>query len=184
LQIAGVTWSANPVLGPGASLTATVRFSQPAPSALTLTLASNNAKALKVPATLKIAAGASTVTFSAQASGVPSASTALVSATYIGTFAPAGSTGNAASVTVYPADNVRITKTTWSKSTFAFSLQATDTNSAATINVLVGNAVIGTMVNQGDGTYTFNQQLSSNPANVKIVSNIGGNTSQGVSQLP
>ena len=65
-------------------------------------------------------------------------------------------------------------------------MQATDTNPAAVINVLwsANNQLIGNMVNLGNGNYIFQVPLGQNPVSVKIISNIGGNTSQGVTLAP
>jgi hypothetical protein len=63
---------------------------------------------------------------------------------------------------------------------------ATDTNAAAVINVLwsSNNQLIGNMTNLGNGNYSFQVPLTANPVSIKIISNIGGNTGQGVAVVP
>ena len=57
-----------------------------------------------------------------------------------------------------------------------------NSNAQATLNVFVGNnQLLGTMVNQGGGSYTFQQPYQAGtPASVNAVSNLGGKTGQGV----
>jgi len=99
---------------------------------------------------------------------------------------PGGTSAASTAISVFPSDTVHITKATWSQASSTLTLQATDTNPAAIINVLssVTNQLIGNMTNLGNGTYTFQAPLNSNPVSVKIISNIGGNTGQGVSVVP
>jgi hypothetical protein len=40
------------------------------------------------------------------------------------------------------------------------------------------------MTNLGNGNYAFQLALPLNPVSVKIISNIGGNTSQGIALAP
>jgi len=40
------------------------------------------------------------------------------------------------------------------------------------------------MTNLGNGNFSFKVPLSANPVSVKIISNIGGNTGQGVAVVP
>jgi hypothetical protein len=59
----------------------------------------------------------------------------------------------------------------------------TGTNSQATLNVFLSsnNQPLGTMVNQGDGNYTFQQPYDAGtPAAVNVVSNLGGKTRKGL----
>jgi hypothetical protein len=109
-----------------------------------------------------------------------------VTASYAGGFAPAVTSAGSAAVTIFPADTVHITKATWSQATSVFTLQATDTNPGAVINVLwsSNNQLIGNMTSLGNGSYTFQVPLRVNPVSVKVISNIGSNTSQGVAVVP
>jgi hypothetical protein len=109
-----------------------------------------------------------------------------VTAFYNGAFAPAGTSAASSAISVFPADVVHVTKATWSQATRTLTIQATDTNPAAALNVLssANNQLIGTMSSLGNGSYTFQLSLLSNPVSVKVISNIGGNTGQGVAIVP
>jgi hypothetical protein len=187
IKVVSVTWAGGAsVLGPGMLAPGSIQLDQPTPVALAISLTSTNSKALKVPATVTVPAGASIASFTAQANGVSTPSSAIATAFYNGGFAPGGTSAASTAISVFPSDTVHITKATWSQGASTLTLQATDTNPAAVINVLssVTNQLIGNMTNLGNGTYTFQALLNANPGSVKIISNIGGNTGQGVSVVP
>ncbi|HEY7403678.1 MAG TPA: hypothetical protein VIB39_09165 [Candidatus Angelobacter sp.] len=169
------------MLSPGS-----LQLDQPVPAGAVITLTSSNSKALKVPATVTVPAGSSIINFTAQANGVPSAASATVTASYAGAFAPAGTSAASSAIAVFPADVVHVTKATWSQSTHTLTIQATDTNPAAVLNVLssANNQLIGNMSSLGNGSYSFQVALPANPVSVKLISNIGGNTGQGVAIIP
>jgi len=81
---------------------------------------------------------------------------------------------------------VHITKATWSQVSSTLTVLATDTNATAVINVLwsSNNQLIGSMTNLGNGNFSFQVPLTVNPVSIKIISNIGGNTGQGVALAP
>jgi len=107
---------------------------------------------------------------------------------------PGGGTGtavffharpNAVPVIVAPTDVLKVTKATWSKSALLLAVAAASTNPQAIITVLnaSGNVPLGTMANQGGGSYTFQMTVPS-IASVNIRSNLGGATGQGVTIQP
>ncbi|HYL73801.1 MAG TPA: hypothetical protein VEU96_06325 [Bryobacteraceae bacterium] len=193
-NIGGLTFQANPpiapasytlspwtMIGAGVTTTATVTLNQPAPAAgAVLTLASSDPKAAKVSSTVTIPAGQSSISFPVQGSGVSATTTVTLTATYNGGTA-------SASLTVAPGDSLKIGKATFSPSTHLLTVAATGTNSQATLNVFLAsnNQLLGTMVNQGGGTFSFSQPfLAGTPASVSVVSNLGGKTGQGVTLVP
>lgn len=196
-NVRGLAFTANPPLPPlapstyalspytmiagGVTTTATVTLNQPAPAAgAVLTLSASDPKAAKVPATITVPAGQSSVSFPVQGSGVSIATTVILSATFNGATA-------STSVTVAPGDKPSITAATYSQSTHVLTVSATDTNPAATIAVqnANNNAILGTMTNLANGSYSFQLNIASSvPTSVNIISNLGGKTGQGVKLTP
>jgi len=187
IKVVSVQWAGGAsVLGPGMLSPGSLQLDQSVPAGTVITLTSSNSKALKVPATVTVPAGSSIINFTAQANGIPSAASATVTAFYNGAFSPAGTTAASSAISVFPADVVHVTKATWSQSKRTLTIQATDTNPAAALNVLSSsnNQLIGTMSTLGNGSFTFQLSLAANPVSVKVISNIGGNSGQGVSIIP
>lgn len=187
LKVVSVSWAGGAsMLGPGMLSPGSIQLDQAPPVAVVISLTSSNAKALKVPNTVTIPAGATIASFTAQANGVSTASSAIATAAYAGGFAPTGTSAATTAITVFPADTVHITKATWSQASSILTVLATDTNAAAVINVLGSstNQLIGNMTNLGNGNYSFQVPLKVNPVSIKIISNIGGNTGQGVALVP
>jgi DNA-binding beta-propeller fold protein YncE len=193
-NIRGLTFQANPpivpnsytlspwtMIGAGVTTTATVTLNQPAPvGGAVLTLSASDPKAAKVPSTVTVPAGQSSVSFPVQGSGVSATTTVTLNATYNG-----GTAGT--SLTVAPGDKVTITKATYSTSTHLLTVTATDTNSQATLNVFLAsnNQLLGTMVTQGSGSYALQVVFpSGTPSSVNAVSNLGAKTGQGVTVTP
>jgi len=132
------------------------------------------------PATATVPAGQTSVSFPVQGSGVSAVTAVTLTAQYNGGTATAG-------LTVAPGDSLKVTAATFSTSTHLLTVNATGTNAQATLNVFLAsnNQLLGTMVNQGGGRYTFQQSfLSGTPASVNVVSNLGGKTGQGVALVP
>jgi DNA-binding beta-propeller fold protein YncE len=180
--IVPVSYALSPwnMIGAGATTTGTVTLNQPAPAGgAVVALSSSDTKAAKVPATVTVPAGQSQASFSVQGSGVSATTAVTLKAAYNG--------GTASTVlTVAPSDSLRIMKATWSKTSQVLTVAATGTNSQATIVVQDGktNAILGTMVNLGGGSYSFQRTISSGvPTSVNVISNLGGKTGQGVSVI-
>ncbi len=187
IKVVSVQWAGGAsILGPGMLSPASLQLDQTVPAGTVISLTSSNSKALKVPATVTVPAGSNLINFTAQTNGVSAASLATVTATYSGGFAPAGTSAASSAVTVFPSDTVHVTKATWSQSTRTLTIQATDTNPAAVLNVLssANNQLIGTMTSLGAGSFTFQVPVAANPVSIKVISNIGGNTGQGVAIAP
>ena len=73
-------------------------------------------------------------------------------------------------------DTVEITRAQYAISRSRLSVQATDTNTAAilTVSVTSTGEILGTMTNQGDGTYRAKFSGIANPLNIDVTSNLGG----------
>jgi DNA-binding beta-propeller fold protein YncE len=167
-------------IGAGITTTATVTLNQPAPAGgAVLTLSASDPKAAKVPATVTVPAGQSSVSFAVQGSGVSIASAVTLTAQYNGGTA-------SATLTVAPGDKIAIPSATYSQSTHVLTVTATDTNPQAILNVYLAsnNQLLGTMTNQGGGNYQLTVTLAATPASVNVASNLGGKTGQGVKLVP
>jgi DNA-binding beta-propeller fold protein YncE len=181
--IVPITYAVSPwtMVGAGVVTTATVTLNQPAPAGgAVLVLSASDAKAAKFPSTVTVSAGQSSVSFSVQGNGVSATTTVTLIASYNGGTA-------STSLTVVPSDSLHITSATYSKSQQLLQAKGTSTNAAATIVVQNSNnnATMGTMVNLGNGNYSFQASLATGvPTSVNIISNLGGKNGQGVSVIP
>ena len=81
-----------------------------------------------------------------------------------------------------PVDKVQITRALYTTSRSQLTVQATDTNTSATLTVSVTSTgvVLGQMVNNGGGSYSANFKRISNPINITVRSNFGGSASAAV----
>jgi len=169
------------MIGAGVTTTATVTLTQPAPAGgAVLSLSASDPKSVRLASTITVPAGRSSIAFAVQGNGVTVATTVALSASYNG--GTAGTT-----LTVAPGDSLHVTSATYSKSQQLLQITATGTNAAATIVVQNAktNAILGTMVNLGGGTFTYQQVLAAGaPAGVNLASNLGGKTGQGVALVP
>jgi DNA-binding beta-propeller fold protein YncE len=169
------------MIGTSVVTTGTVKLNQPAPAGgVVVTLTASDPKAVKIPATVSIAAGQTTVSFPVQGNGV----SAVTNVTLLAT----GNGGTAkTSLTVAPGDTVKITTVTWSSSTKLLSVTATGSNAAATLQAQNGNTgvILGTMKNLGNGSYSYQQTIATGvPTSINIVSNLGAKTGKGVTTVP
>ncbi len=81
-----------------------------------------------------------------------------------------------AAVDSVQVDTVTITRTQYKTSRSQLTVQATDSNSTATLTVSVTSTgqVLGTMRNQGNGTYQAKFSGIANPVNITVTSSLGG----------
>ena len=177
--------SLRAMIGPGVVTIGTITLNQPAPSGGIPIALSASSSAAKVPATVTVSQGQTSASFSVQGNGVSTPTAVVLFATYKGVLAPLGTLPATTTVTVAPVDVLKAPKPTWSTSTHILSANATSTNPQATISVLnaSGNALLGTMTNLGNGSYTFQMSIASISA-VNFKSNLGGATGQGVTVVP
>jgi plastocyanin len=92
--------------------------------------------------------------------------------------------GMVGSVTVTEAvDTVTITKAIWSSSQMLLTVLATDSNSTATLTCSVTSTgqVLGPLRTRGDGNYQGKfRNVTTNPVNITVTSNLGGSASANV----
>lgn len=177
----GYTLSPWTMIGAGVVTNATVTLNQPAPAGgAVLTLSASDPKPAKFPSTVTVPAGQTSVAFQVQGNGVSTTTTVTLNTVYNGGTA-------SATLTVAPGDSLKITSATYSKSQQLLQVKATGTNSAAIIAVqnANNNVILGTMVNLGNGNYSYQLNLATGvPSSVNIISNLGGKTGQGVTVIP
>jgi hypothetical protein len=81
-----------------------------------------------------------------------------------------------------PGDVVSINKAEYTVSKGQLQVQASSTNTSATLQAYVTSTgeLIGTLRNNGGGKYSLQVAWSTNPLNVTIKSSLGGTTSKSV----
>jgi len=192
----GISWNRNPSYGPGAvgqpvlvslslspasvvggnSSQGTVILSSPAPSGdviVSLASASPNAG---VPATVTVPAGSFGATF-------PIATTAVSTVTVANISAAFGLRLTAA-LTINPADTLALTRAEYTISQKQLRLEATSTNSAATLTAYdtASGAFLGTMTFSGGGKFQLQITWPTAVKSVTIKSTKGGSVSGAVTQ--
>lgn len=83
--------------------------------------------------------------------------------------------GMIGSVTVEAPETVQITRAQYTTSRSQLTVNATDSNSAATLTVSVTSTgeILGPMTNRGDGSYTAKFTGISNPMKITVTSDLG-----------
>ena len=165
----------------GNSVQGVVTLTAAAPSGgAAVTLSSSNTAVATVPASVTVAGGATSATFTISTQTVTASASATISAAY-------GGVSKAATLTVTaqlppPADTVSIQLAEYSSGNRELRVEATSSNSSATLNVYVSstNARIGTLRNEGGGRYKGDFYLSSNPQNITVRSGLGGQATRAV----
>jgi hypothetical protein len=187
VAISSYTLSPYTTIGAGVVTIGAITLNQPAPlGGVTVTLSSSDSKPAKFPATVTVAQGQTSASFNVQGNGVSAPTTVTLKASYQGSLAPLG-TSASATLAVAPTDSLKITKATFSTSTKVITITATSTNPSAILTVFPAsnNQNLGTMVNQGGGSYAFQVGFpSGTPSSVSVKSNLGGSTGQGISVIP
>ena len=176
LTLSAIALSATSVTG-GNAVQGTVRLSAAAPSATTVTLASNNASAT-VPPSVTIGAGASSASFTINTASVSAATTATISGSLNGITRSATLTINPLTAPPPPTttDTVRITRAEYDSDKRILRVEATSTRTTATLQVFntATGQLIGTLSNNGGGQYRAELSTPSNPQNITVRSNFGG----------
>jgi hypothetical protein len=162
----------------GNSVQGTITFSAPAPAATSVSLSSSSTLA-SVPASITVAAGASSASFTVATASVASPASVTISATLNATTLTATLTLNPAAT---PADTVNITLAEYDTSKRILRVEATSTRSSATLQAFVtaGGQLIGTLTNNGGGKYTGQFNLATNPQSITVRSNSGGSATRSV----
>lgn len=177
LSLSSLTLSSTSVVG-GNSVQGTVRLSAVAPSATVVTLASSNA-GVTVPASVTVAAGASSANFTVNTFPVNATTSAIISGSFNGVTRSATLTINPAAAPPPPppsTDTVRITRAEFESSKRTLRVEATSTSSNATLQVFVTatGQLLGTLANNGGGQYRAELSVATNPQNITVRSSLGG----------
>ena len=175
LSLTAVTLSPASVVG-GNSAQGTVTLSAAAPAATVVTLAGNNAAAT-VPASVTVAAGASSASFAVTTGTVNATMSAIISGTFNGVTRSSTLTINPVTAPPPPStDTVRITRAEFDSGKRTLRVEATSTSSSATLRVFVTSTgqLLGTLSNNGGGQYRGELSVSTNPQNITVRSSLGG----------
>ncbi|HEX8077752.1 MAG TPA: VCBS repeat-containing protein [Chthoniobacterales bacterium] len=184
--------------------TGIVTLSGTAQSPTTVQLKSNNSN-VSVPTSVTVSTGTRSVSFNIIPRQVSSVTSVQITAT-------ANNISRAATLTVYPqgttapsptpaptpaptpvatpaptpaptaTDTVSITRAEYDSAKRTLRVEASSSNSTATLQVYVSstNQLIGTLTNNGGGKYSGSFASSTNPQNITVRSNLGGSTSRAV----
>ena len=176
LTLSAITLASSSVIG-GNSVQGTVRLSAAATSATVVTLASSNAAAI-VPASVTVAAGASSANFTINTTTVSVITSATISGTLNGISRSATLTINPVTAPPPPpsTDTVRVTRAEFDSGKRVLRVEATSTSSNATLRVFVSatGQLLGTLSNNGGGQYRAELSVSTNPQNITVRSSLGG----------
>ena len=178
VTLSSVGLSPTSVTG-GSSSQGTVTLSGAAPSGgATVALSSSNGAVAAVPASVTVAAGATSATFTATTNSVTATTSVTISASY-------GGVTNTATLTVNPAqsaDTVSIQLAEYASDKRELRVEATSTNSSAVLKCYVSSTgeLIGTLTNDGGGRYRGQFTWPTNPQNITVRSSLGGSATRSV----
>jgi hypothetical protein len=178
--LSALTLSPTNVVG-GNSVQGTVTLTSAAPSGgAVVTLSSSNTAVATVSASVTVAGGATSATFTISTQTVTASSSVTISAAYGGVSKTATLT-----VTAQPpptTDTVSIQLAEYASGDRQLRVEATSSNASATLQVYVSstNTLIGTLRNEGGGRYRGEFSLSSNPQNITVRSSLGGSATKAV----
>jgi hypothetical protein len=182
-QLAGFTLSSSSVTG-GTPVQGTVSLDAPAPAGgLVVALSSSNSAVVSIPASATIPVGAVSATFNAATSSVSSSTVVTLSGSAGGVTKTATLGVNAATPTPPPnADSVSVTRSEYTVSRRQLRVEATSNNSSATLTAYVtsSGALLGTLTNNGGGSYRAELNVATNPVNVTVRSSRGGSATRAV----
>jgi len=167
----------------GSNATATIALNGVAPAGGALVALTSDSPAAVVPSNVLVPEGQTGVTFGVKTNAVTTPTTATLAATYGGA---TPTTGTAKLVVNPPAaqasDTVAIQRVEYVASKRELSVQATSSNSSATLTVYVAatGQVIGVLSNRGDGRYDGTFTVATNPQTIVVKSSLGGSASRAV----
>jgi hypothetical protein len=172
-----VAFANSPVPGAGTD-TGQVTFTDPTPGA-TVTLTSSNPSAAAVPATVTLPDNARDATFTATTGTVTTATNVTITAT-------SGGVTQHVVLIVTPrpgaagSDTVHITEARWDKG--IESIEATSTNSQATLYLGDDPNSQSTLTNEGGGTFKTQFAQVNQPTQISVFSSFGGSATASVTQ--
>ena len=174
LSLSSLTLNPSSVVG-GSSAVGTVILSGAAPSGgAVVTLASSNGTIALVPPSVTVAAGASSASFTVATNSVTAKTSVTISALY-------GGSTKTAVLNVNPVDSITIQRAEYLRSK-RLRVDAIGTEPTATLRVYVTStsAFIGTLTNNGGGSYSGLLPWATNPKNITVRSSFGGSASKTV----
>jgi hypothetical protein len=176
--LTAITLNPTAVTG-GASAQGTVTLSGPASAATIVNLSTNSALA-SVPASVTIAAGSSSASFSVSTTSVNSPASVIVSAV-------SGGVTRSATLNINPAptttsDTVAVQKAEYNPSKSTLLVEASSSNANATLQVYVtsNGQLLGTLTNNKGGKFSGQLSAATNPLNITVRSNFGGSATKAV----
>ena len=170
-----LTLSPASVMG-GASSVGTVSLSAAAPSGgAVVMLSSSNGAIASAPQSVTVAAGGSSASFSVSTRQVSATTSVTISAAYNGV-------EKTALLNVNAMDSIAIQRAGYSRSTNFLQVEATSTEPTAMLRVYVtGNdALMGTLTNNGGGSFSGYLSWPNRPKSITVRSNFGGSASKSV----
>jgi hypothetical protein len=176
-SLTAVTVNPTAVVG-GNAATGTATLSAGAPSGgAVVSLVSSNTGVATVPASVTVAAGATSATFPVTTATVGTSTNVTLSATSSGVT-------RTATLAVNPqaGDTVAIQRAEYKERDDELRVEATSTSATATLQVFVTstNQLIGTLTNNGGGAYSGTFTRSTNPQNITVRSSLGSSASRNV----
>jgi hypothetical protein len=160
----------------GTSSVGTVSLSAAAPTGgAGVMLSSSNGAIASAPQSVTVAAGATSASFSVSTRQVSATTSVTISAAYNGV-------AKTALLKVNAIDSVTIQRAEYSRSAKVLQVEATSTEPTAMLRVYVtGNgALMGTLTNNGDGSFSGYLSWPSRPKSITVRSNFGGSASKSV----
>jgi hypothetical protein len=174
-SLSSLTLNPSTVMG-GSSSLGTVGLSGPAPTGgAFVTLASSNGVIAVVPPGVTVAAGATSASFTVTTNRVTATTSVAISGV-------GGGVTKTALLTVNAVDTITIQRAEYLRSSDLLRVDATGTEPTAILRVYVKTtgAFIGTLTNNGGGSFSAQLSWPTNPKNITVRSSFGGSASKSV----
>ncbi|MGH9931202.1 MAG: SBBP repeat-containing protein, partial [Pyrinomonadaceae bacterium] len=175
VTLSSLTLNPTSVTG-GSPLLGTVTLSGAAPvGGALVALASSNSAVAVVPPSVTVVGGKTSADFTITTNWVKAATSLTISAVY-------GGVTKTALLTVWPSDTVAVQRAEYVRSKKVLRVDATSTDATATLKVYVTatGALIGTLKNNGSGSYSGAFSWPVNPQNITVRSSLGGTATRDV----
>jgi hypothetical protein len=160
----------------GNSALGTVNLSGAAPFGGTVVaLASSNATIAVAPLSVTVTTGATSANFTVTTSLVKTSTSVTISGSY-------GGLTKSAPLTINAVDTIGIQRAEYQRSRSLLRVDATSTAPSATLRVYVAatGAFMGTLTNNGNGSFSGHLSWPTNPRNITVRSSLGGSASAAV----
>jgi len=174
-SLSSLTLNPSTVMG-GSSSLGTVGLSGPAPTGgAFVTLASSNAAIAVVPPGVTVAAGATSASFTVTTNRVTATTSVAISGV-------CGGVTKTALLSVNAVDTITIQRAEYLRSSDLLRVDATGTEPTAILRVYVKTTgdFIGTLTNNGGGSFSAQLSWPTNPKNITVRSSFGGSASKSV----